>query len=203
MKRFCAIFSIVLMGLQLLLILASWIVSAVFPSSPIHALIGSGGLRWFIGSFANNLASPLFVYVILCSITYSSLVKSDLISCVASAMAKRQSFSMQQKFAFRIMLIEFVLFVAGVIFISAMPHAILLSVTGALFPSSFSSGLVPMICFELFVLSMIYGIVGGEVNTLEKFWNCIVSGANFLPAVCFLYILIVQLFYSTCYVLGI
>lgn len=203
MKRFCAIFSIVLMGLQLLLILASWIVSAVFPSSPIHALIGSGGLRWFIGSFANNLASPLLVYVILCSITYSSLVKSGLISCVASAMAKKQSFSMQQKFAFRIMLIEFVLFVAGVIFISAMPHAILLSVTGALFPSSLSSGLVPMICFELFVLSMIYGIVGGEVNTLEKFWNCIVSGANFLPAVCFLYILIVQLFYSTCYVLGI
>ena len=48
------------MGLQLLLILASWIVSAVFPSSPIHALIGSGGLRWFIGTFANNLASPLF-----------------------------------------------------------------------------------------------------------------------------------------------
>ena len=129
-------------------------------------------------------------------------VKSGLISCVASAMAKKQSFSMQQKFAFRIMLIEFVLFVAGVIFISAMPHAILLSVTGALFPSSFSSGLVPMICFELFVLSMIYGIVGGEVNTLEKFWNCIISGANFLPAVCFLYILIVQLFYSTCYVLG-
>ena len=166
MKRFCAIFSIVLMGLQLLLILASWIVSAVFPSSPIHALIGSGGLRWFIGTFANNLASPLLVYVILCSITYSSMVKSGLISCVASAMAKKQSFSMQQKFAFRIMLIEFVLFVAGVIFISAMPHAILLSVTGALFPSSFSSGLVPMICFELFVLSMIYGIVGGEVNTL-------------------------------------
>lgn len=88
MKRFCAIFSIVLMGLQLLLILASWIVSAVFPSSPIHALIGSGGLRWFIGSFANNLASPLLVYVLLCSITYSSLVKSGLISCVASVMAK-------------------------------------------------------------------------------------------------------------------
>ena len=42
------------MGLQLLLILASWIVSAVFPSSPIHALIGSGGLRWFIGSFAKD-----------------------------------------------------------------------------------------------------------------------------------------------------
>ena len=96
MKRFCAIFSIVLMGLQLLLILASWIVSAVFPASPIHALIGSGVVRLFIGTLANNLASPLLVYVILCSITYSSLVKSGLISCVASAMAKKQSFSMQQ-----------------------------------------------------------------------------------------------------------
>ena len=90
MKRFCAIFSIVLMGLQLLLILASWIVSAVFPSYPIHALIGSGGLRWFIGSFANNLASPLLAYIILCSITYSVIVKSGLISCVTSVMAKKQ-----------------------------------------------------------------------------------------------------------------
>lgn len=198
MKRFCSIFTIVLMGLQLLIILASWIVSAVFPSYPIHSLIGSGGLRWFIGSFADNLSSPILAYIILISISYSAFVMSGL----ASTLTKPKSLSMQQRFAFRIMALELFLFVSSVLLISAVPHAVLLSVTGSLFPSSFSKGLVPMICFELFVLSMIYGIVGGGINTLEKFWDCIVSGANFLPAVCFLFMLGVQLFYSICYVMG-
>lgn len=198
MKRYCAIFSILLMLLQALLILVSWIVSAVAPSSRIHSLISAGGIRWLVGSFADNLSSPALVFIVLGAISVTTFINSGL----PSVFHKSAALSMQQKFALRVMAIEFLLFVVCMVYLTAIPHAVLLSVTGNIYPSSFTEGLIPLICFEIFVLSLIYGIFGGGITTISQFWDCVTKGSNKLLAVLFVYVLIVQFYSSFVFVLG-
>ena len=45
--------------------------------------------------------------------------------------------------------------------LTVVPHAILLSVTGELFPSAFSSSLIPSLSFVLIVMSLSYGVASG------------------------------------------
>lgn len=196
MKRYCAILSIVLVVLQFVLILVSWIVSAVDTSSSIHSIISAGGIRWFVGSLTHNMSSPLLAYIVMGAISYSVFRNSGLSKVVGS----KSKLSTQQKFGIRIMALEFGLFVVCLLLATATPHAILLSVTGNLFPSSFSRGIIPLLFSQIFIMSLIYGIIGGTINSLEKLWDAITSGANSLVAVCFIYILAVQLFYSFIYV---
>ena len=199
MKRYCAIFSVLMMLLQAFLILVSWIVSAVVPSSGIHSLISAGGIRWLVGSFTDNISLPVLVYIVLGAISATAFVNSGL----PSVFRKSTVLSMQQKFALRVMVIEFLLFVVCMVYLTAIPHAVLLSVTGDIYPSSFSDGLIPLICFEIFVLSLIYGIFGGGITTISQFWNCVTKGSDKLLAVLFVYILIVQFYSSFVFVLGI
>lgn len=198
MKKYCAIFSILLMLLQALLILVSWIVSAVAPSCGIHSLISAGGIRWLVGSFADNLSSPVLVYIVLGAISLTTFINSGL----PSVFCKSSTLSMQQKFALRVMAVEFLMFVICIVYLTAIPHAVLLSVTGDLYPSSFSNGFIPLLCFELFVLSLIYGIFGGGITTTSQFWDCVTSGSNKLFAVFFLYVLVVNFYSSFVFVLG-
>ena len=56
---------LVLGSMQLLLILASWIVTSVWRGAPLRSLISSEGIRWFFGEFVSNMASPLLVWLLL------------------------------------------------------------------------------------------------------------------------------------------
>ena len=82
----------------------------------------------------------------------------------------------------------------------ALPEAPLLSVTGSLFPSSFSIGFIPSITFIVTFVSLSYGVSSGRLNTLAKTYNAlsfgVVLGAKLFP----LYILAIELFYSVIYV---
>ena len=65
MKRWLAHIAMLLLVGQLLLLLVSWLLSAVFPVSGIHSLLSGEGLRWFFGSFADMLATPVLVWILL------------------------------------------------------------------------------------------------------------------------------------------
>ena len=153
MKRLCAILSITLLVLQVLIVPASWIISAVAPSSGVHSLISEGGIRWLVGQYSDNVSTSVLVYIIIAFISYNMFVNSGLLSAIIS----KAKLSMQQKFALRVMAVVLILFITALAYLTITPHAVLLSVTGNLFPSSFSDGLIPLLCFEVFILSLIYG----------------------------------------------
>ena len=198
MKRTCAIFAFILIVLQTILIFGSWIVSAAIPDSQIRPLIGAGGLRWFFSSFTEDMASPILVYIILITLTVNVFINSGM----CELFSLKRKMNMQKKFALNVVLVELCTFIVLIVLLTAIPHAVLLSVTGELYPSSFSKGLIPMLCFIVTILSTSYGLVSGSLRGVYDIWNCITTGINFLPAVCFVYILLFQFVSSLSYVLG-
>lgn len=198
MKRTCAIFAFILIVLQTILIFGSWIVSAAIPDSQIRPLIGAGGLRWFFSSFTEDMASPILVYIILITLTVNVFINSGM----CELLSLKRKMNMQKKFALNVVLVELCTFIVLIVLLTAIPHAVLLSVTGELFPSSFSNGLIPMLCFIVTILSISYGLVSGSLRGVYDIWNSITTGINFLPAVCFVYILLFQFVSSLSYVLG-
>ena len=198
MKRTCAIFAFILIVLQTILIFSSWIVSAAIPDSQIRPLIGAGGLRWFFSSFTEDMASPILVYIILITLTVNVFINSGM----CELFSLKRKMNMQKKFALNVVLVELCTFIVLIVLLTAIPHAVLLSVTGELYPSSFSKGLIPMLCFIVTILSTSYGLVSGSLRGVYDIWNSITTGINFLPAVCFVYILLFQFVSSLSYVLG-
>lgn len=198
MKRTCAIFAFILIVLQTILIFGSWIVSAAIPDSQIRPLIGAGGLRWFFSSFTEDMASPILVYIILITLTVNVFINSGM----CELFSLKRKMNMQKKFALNVVLVELCTFIVLIVLLTAIPHAVLLSVTGELYPSSFTKGLIPMLCFIVTILSTSYGLVSGSLRGVYDIWNSITTGINFLPAVCFVYILLFQFVSSLSYVLG-
>ena len=198
MKRACVIFAFILIVLQTILIFGSWIVSAAIPDSQIRPLIGAGGLRWFFSSFTEDMASPILVYIILITLTVNVFINSGM----CELFSLKRKMNMQKKLALNVMLVELCTFIVLIVLLTAMPHAVLLSVTGELFPSSFSKGLIPMLCFIVTILSISYGLVSGCIKGVYDIWDSMTTGVNFLPAVCFVYILLLQFVSSLSYVIG-
>ena len=198
MKRACAIFAFILIVLQTILIFGSWIVSAAIPDSQIRPLIGAGGLRWFFSSFTEDMASPILVYIILITLTVNVFINSGM----CELFSLKRKMNMQKKLALNAVLVELCTFIVLIVLLTAMPHAVLLSVTGELFPSSFSKGLIPMLCFIVTILSISYGLVSGCIKGVYDIWDSMTTGVNFLPAVCFVYILLLQFVSSLSYVIG-
>ncbi len=60
----------VLVLAQLLLMLVSWIWSAAVPASGVRSMLSSEGIRWFFGHFAEMLATPLLVWILLLAAAY-------------------------------------------------------------------------------------------------------------------------------------
>ena len=84
--------------------------------------------------------------------------------------------------------------------LTAIPHAILLSVTGQLFPSSFSSSFIPSLSLIIIIMSLTYGVASGTIDSVAKMHKILVGGlevgAKFIPT----YVIGIQLYMSIIYV---
>lgn len=180
-----------LLVLQLLVLLVSWLITAAIPDSSVRSLLSAEGMRWFVGHLAVNLQSPILVALVLVSVAGGSVARA--------VGAYRRSPSAA---AVRAVLVELLLFLVVALLLTAIPHAMLLSVTGSLFPSSFSDGLLPLSCFIVTVCSLTYCMVSREVRTVAAAYEVLCHGAKYLGLLLPLYIVGAQLCYSLLFVLG-
>ncbi|MBR6445916.1 MAG: AbgT family transporter [Prevotella sp.] len=181
---------------QLLLILGSWFVTAAWPDLPMRSLLSSEGIRWLFGTFAQNLLTPLLAWLILGSVAYGAVVSSGLFDL-------RRPFTFRQRSALRFVAIEIVLFVAVLLLLTLIPQAPLLSATGQLFPSAFSDGLVPFLCFAVTVLALTYGLTTARLNTLSDVLHSLTVGFSKCASLWLVYILAAELYASVRYFWGI
>ena len=83
-----------------------------------------------------------------------------------------------------------------------MPHAILLSATGDLFPSAFSRCLVPIVAFAVILFAVAFAMMAGHISTLSAILQFVSYGiAKGAPLVVVLFLLI-QFFESVRFVFG-
>ena len=182
--------------LQILVILGSWFVTVVFPTLPVRSMLSSEGIRWFLGQYTSNLASPLLVWLVLAGMTYGALRSSGL----SRAIMYFSNISYRQRFALKVVVAELVFFAIVVFLMTFLPQAILLSVTGELFPSSFSRSLIPIVCFLLTLFSITYGLINASFSSLTDIFNSLTSGITATSPWLVIYVFVIQLYYSILFV---
>ena len=186
---------------QVALVLLSWLWSAAFPDSMVRSLLSSQGIRWFFGSFVGHEASPVLVWLVLAVLAAGSLRSSGALGCVARYLSLRsRSLTPLQRFAARSTLALLLVEAGAVAVMTLPPHAILLSVTGHLFPSSFSVALIPTVAFVCVTVSVFYGLLSGTYHSLSEVCRGVCSASRMLGPLVLLYVVACQLLHSVFYV---
>ena len=202
---------LVLLVAQLALILLSWLVTAAFPELSMRSMLSSEGIRWFFGSFVSNQLSPLLIYFIMAVMAVGACVRSRLYDALRETLSNTRSslttssdhqhkVHYREKVGLRIALVEFIVYVIIMILLTAVPHAILLSVTGQLFPSSFSSSFIPSLSLIIIIMSLTYGVASGTIDSVTKMHKVLVGGLEVGSRLVPTYVVGIQLYMSIRYV---
>ena len=157
MKRLLPHIAAALVAVQLLIIFVSWLLSAAYPTSELRSLLSSEGLRWFFGQFNMFLSRPLLVDLLLLSMAWGVLRKSGMLSYRSSYRESR---------ARMMTLFLLAVYIGVLLLLTVIPHAVLLSATGHLWPSPFSRSIVSVVAFTVLSLSAFYGTIAGYFNTI-------------------------------------
>lgn len=176
---------------EFILILGSWMTSSIRPELHIRSLLSSEGIRWMAGNITENISSPLLVWIIMLSIAGGTTAKCGIISDMAE---KRNSF--RSRIGLVLVVVEILVITAVMIMLSALPHAILLSVSGELYPSSFSDSIIPVASLTLTIVSTTYGIVTTRYKTVAVWFESLAFGVEKSARYIVAYIFIMQLYWS-------
>lgn len=103
-SRICGYAMFLLILAQIVLVLASWLITAAMPDVFPRSLLSPEGIRWFFGTFTANLQSPWLVWLLLISIAWGTLRASGLLNYDPKVYRQRN--------ALRLVCLEFVLFIS-------------------------------------------------------------------------------------------
>lgn len=187
--------------LQTAVILGSWLWTAAVPATTLRSLLSSGGIRWFFGTFVDNLSYPILVWIVLCDIAVGCCVSSGLWSSLVDLSMKKR-LEPQQVSGLRVAAGLTVVELAVVVLLIFPTRAILLSSTGHLFPSSFSAAIVPIVAFMTVTTAIAYGLFSGQLHNFQDVFHSVCQGTHLLKAVLAVYVLGMELICSVSYVLG-
>jgi aminobenzoyl-glutamate transport protein len=193
LKKFLPHIAFTLFVAQLLLMLVSWLLSAAFPDSGIRSLLSGEGMRWFFGHFSHQLATPVLVCLVLVLMAYGTFRHCGLLH-YRSTYRERRALTMT--------LLLTVVAVMLLVLLAAIPHAVMLSVTGSLWPSPFSRALLPLLSFIVIALSAFYGIMAGHFANLSNVYDALLDGIRQGAALLLFYLLTIQLYLSVCYIIS-
>ncbi|MGI6223696.1 MAG: ABC transporter substrate-binding protein [Prevotella sp.] len=196
-NRIFGIIALLLVVAHVAVIVLSWLITAAFPQADMRSLLSAEGIRWLCGHIVENLAQPLLVWLILAAITWGTVSRSRIIS----ALRRLRRLDYRQRFALRLVAAEAIISVVVLLLLTAVPHAILLGVTGHIYPSSFTEGLVPIICFVLTLFAATYGFMSGTLHGVAGVFGALTAGVVQWRFVWPLYLLVVQLWFSLKFVL--
>lgn len=195
--------------LQLALLVLSWLFAAACPDMSLRSPLTAPGLRWFFGSFVSFTASPVLVWLIVWSFAVSALHSSGLLREIvvrchigthSLSTEEASQVSVRSRFAAIITLGVFCLQIGVLLLLTLPRHAVLLSVTGTLFPGSFAAGIIPALAFILTVCSLVYGVLSFRFRTVYQLCNALCSPLHSFPALLLFYVLTRQLLATVGYI---
>ena len=167
--KYTARLALALGVLQLVAVLGSWIFKAVNPELPI-------GLVWLL------LGSMAYGSVRFCGIL--------------DVPRKWKAMSFWDHFGLMVALAELLVIVVLMLLLTILPHAVLLGVTGNLYPSSFSKSFFLMVCLSVCFISVSFGVVSSRLRSLEEVCDCLVAGIVYTLPLWLIYILGIELYAS-------
>lgn len=175
---------------NLLIFLLSWLLTATV-SENVNSLLTSEGIRWFFNHFSDGVARPVLAWILQLAIAFGCCRDSGLLT---------QCDHRRRKYGLRIALMLLVVYVAVILLLTVVPHAVLLSSLGTLDRSPFSRAIVMIVCICVVLCSVGYG---AAVRTFQSFDDVVGSwlrGLRDASPFILLYMLIIQLYDSVCFV---
>lgn len=186
-SRLC---TVLLVG-QCVLVIVSWLLQAMRLEG-VRSMLSSEGIRWFIGGFSDIVASRLLVWLILLLIALGSLQQSGVVTFFTTKGER----SFRDRLALRVAFGFLAIYAIVICMLTLIPHAILLSVKGSLFPSSFSRSIVPIVCFALTLFSVVYATMSGNKKTGEDILGILSYGIRQGASLIIIYIMAIQFYAS-------
>ena len=186
----------VLFFAEMVLILVSWIVTAAKPEIGMRSLLSEEGVRWLFGHFTSNLLTPLLGWLLFGAMTYGAVRCSGIVAPLRNLRSAYRS-SYRQRFA-----VEVIVAVIIILLLTLVPHAPLLSVTGSLFPSSFSHSIVPLLCFCTTLFALTYGAFSGSFTSLTDMFRALYAGIVSAAPLFVVYVFAAELYFSLLFVFG-
>ena len=164
------------------------------PSSDIRTLLNESGVRWFFGSFVRNLLNTsLLAWLILLDISCGACKRCGLWKAVRQLIQKKNNLDNLQKRGL-LSATELIIFEMAVMALLILPkHAILLSVTGELYPSSASVSLIPILSFMLLSSSIYFGLISGTIHGYMDTVSAVLNGGRNLKIILCFYVLVIEL----------
>lgn len=187
----------VLLVAEGVLVIVSWLLSALRLEG-VRSMLSSEGIRWFVGGFSDIVASPLLAWLLLMLIACGSIQQSGVIPLLAS----KGKISFRDRLALRVASVFVLLYAIVICMLTIMPHAILLSVKGNLFPSAFSRSILPIICFGVTLFSIVFAMMSGHKKTGEDIIDILSYGIRQGASLVIIYIFAIQFYASLRFVFG-
>lgn len=191
MKKYLPHIALSLFLAEIMLILLSWLLSAAMPNSGIRSLLSGEGLRWFMGHFGNILATPQLAWLLLAAIA---------VGCLKCCGFKRSPLNYRERRALLIGGSILAVCILAILLLAFMPHAVLRSATGDLWPSPFSYSIIPVLSFSLCLFSIVYGIIAGTFQSLNDVYHSLLYGIRWSSPLLLFYILFIQFYESLMFV---
>ncbi len=192
-KKVCGYISLILFLIELFLIIISWIINVLKPELQVKSVLSPEGIRWFWGSFSYNLLTPILSWIILLGIAFGAFSSSGLPSTIKS-LSKFKQMPYSKRHSLLTILGLLIVFILIIVLLAFIPHALLLGVTGSLYPSAFIYGLIPMIAIMIVILSICYGIGSGRFENIMDVFQGFYDGLKKIVPLFIVYIFIVQLY---------
>lgn len=190
--KYIARLALVLGVFQLIAVLGSWIFKAVNPELPLRSLLSAEGIRWMVGSIGDNLAGRGLVWLLLGSMAFGSVKFCGILDVPR----KWKAMSFWDRFGVMVALAELLVIVVLTLLLTVLPHAVLLGVTGNLYPSSFSKSLFFIVCLSVCFISVSFGVVSSRLRSLEEVCDCLVAGISYTLPLWLIYVLAIELYAS-------
>ena len=84
-------------------------------------------------------------------------------------------------------------YIGVLLLLTVIPHAVLLSATGHLWPSPFSRSIVSVVAFTVLSLSAFYGTIAGYFNTIADVYHAVLYGIREGAPLLLFYVLLMQI----------
>ncbi len=184
---------------ECVLVAASWVASILVPDSDMRSLLTGEGIRWFVAQFTQGLFAPVPLWIIVWSMAVGCASSSGIVRAVVR---RHSPLLYRERTALCFATAIVVVFVAAMALLTIPPQAVLLNATGGLFPSPFSSAIVPATALCVCAASVVYGFTSGSLQTLTSIYISLVKGMQKGAPLLLLYILLIQIYYSLTFVFG-
>ncbi|MDO4803089.1 MAG: AbgT family transporter [Prevotellaceae bacterium] len=195
MNKFISKIIFSLLAAQILLIFVSWVLDAM-QWYEVNSLLSASGIRWFLSKYSDNMASPVLIWILLIACAYGAVSQQ-----FNDNDDENENHQPSTKNMARIVVIVLaVIILIAITLLAFLPHAILLSATGNLYPSPFSDSIVPILCCSTIFLSWVYGSITGTITSIQSTFESLVLGIRDFAPIIVLYLFITLFYHSIIYV---